>query len=252
MRLEERRTLIVVIIAGVAGAILILPAIYFLGLWLAPPRPVPAASHVPPLLGDAIWARADGGRATELRPINPISFIQMRVCRFRAAATDDLALRGQRRAECMKLLPAIQAADYLSGVHMHDSNAATGGFREGISQFATAAWVTRSWTKAELLDTLAERGNFGPDLRGADAAARRYFDRDAASLTLPQAALIAAFIGDRGVDPWCDPHTAESMRQRILDRMRENLAIDQVTYQQAVGAPLELTAPPEGHKPCGA
>ena len=34
----------------------------------------------------------------------------------------------------------------------------------GIGQFATAAWLTRSWTKAELLDTLASRGEFGVDV----------------------------------------------------------------------------------------
>ena len=90
MRFEERRTLVGLFIAGIAGAILFLPAVYFLGLWLAPPRPVPATTHVPPLLGDAIWARADGGRATELQPINPISFVRMRVCRTMAARTDDL------------------------------------------------------------------------------------------------------------------------------------------------------------------
>ena len=113
MRATEKRTLIILGIAAVAGAVLIFPAMYLVGLWLAPLRPVPAASHVSPLLGDAIWARAEGGRATELQPVNPISFVRMRVCRAMAARTDDLALRGARRAECMKLLPAIQAVDYL-------------------------------------------------------------------------------------------------------------------------------------------
>ena len=252
MRLEERRTLLVTIAAGVIAAILFMPAVYFLGLWLAPPRPVPAVTHVPPLLGDAIWARIDGGRATELRPINPLNFVQMRACRFRAAATDDPALRSQRRAECMKILPAIQAADYLSGVHMQDSNAATGGFREGISQFATAAWVTRSWTRAELLDTLAERGGFGAGWRGVEQGARGYFGRAAAELSLDDAALLAALLGDRGTDPWCDAAGAKEIRGRILERMRDNLAIDDTTYRRAVDAPLELAAPPESHKGCGA
>lgn len=250
MRLSERRILIGLSIAGVAGAILIMPAIYFLGLWLAPPRPIPAATRLPALLADALWARADGGRATELQPINPISFVRMRVCRALAAQTDDPALRGARRAECMKLLPAIQAADYLSGVHMRDANAATGGFREGISQFATAAWVTRSWTKAELLDTLAERGDFGFAWRGIEAAAHGYFDRAGASLSVPEAALVAAFIGEQHVDPWCDPDAAIGMRRRILERMRENGAIDQATFDTAAKSELALTSPPTTHVGC--
>src|SRR5262245_20200856 len=195
-----------------------MPAVYFLGLWLAPPRPVPATSHVPQLLSSAIWARADGGRATELQPLNPINFVKHRACRAIAARTDDLTLRGARRAECMKQLPAVQAADYLSGVHIRDEHADTGGFREGISQFATAAWLTRSWTKAELVDTLAARGEFGDRWRGADAAARGYFAREVEELSLPQAALLAGLIGDRRSDPWCDAVAAASSRHRVLER----------------------------------
>ena len=251
MRLEERRTLIVVVIAGVAGAVLILPSLYVLGLWLAPPRPVPATAHVPALLGDAIWARAEGGRATELQPVNPISFVRMRVCRAMAAQTEDLALRGARRAECMKLLPAIQAVDYLSGVHLRDSNAASGGFREGLSQVATAAWMTRSWTKAELLDTIAERGDFGFGWRGAEAAARGYFGREVPALSLPEAALLAASIGDPNDDPWCDPAEALGRRRRILERMRDSDAIDRAAFETADRSGLGLVAdPPPGRKPC--
>ena len=251
MRIDARRAFIGLVIAGVAGGILLLPAIYFLGLWLAPPRPVPAHAHVSPLLGNAIWARADGGRATELQPVNPISFVRMRVCRAMAAQTNDLALRGARRADCMKLLPAIQAVDYLSGVHMQDSNAATGGFREGISQVATAAWMTRSWTKAELLDTIAERGNFGFGWRGADAASRGYFGREVSSLSLPDAALLAALIADARTDPWCEPETAAGMRHRILDRMRDHGAVDQRAFELADRSALGLTTPPPDHAACG-
>ena len=252
MRLNDWRTLIGLFIAGVAGAILVMPAVYFLGLWFAPPRPVPVTTHVPLVLSEAIWARADGGRATELQPINPISFVRMRLCRTFAAQTDDAALRSARRAECMKLLPAIQAADYLSGVHIRDANAATGGFREGISQFATAAWLTRSWTKAELIDTLAARGEFGARWRGVDAAARGYFARDVAELKLSEAALLAGWLGDRATDPWCDAAGAASVRHRILERMRDNLAIDDTAFGTADLEPIDLGSPPADHQPCRA
>ena len=248
MRLNERRTLIGLFIAGVAGAILFMPAVYFLGLWLAPPRPVPVATHVPPLLSEAIWARADGGRATELQPINPISFVRMRICRTVAAQTDDPNVRAERRAECMKNLPAIQAADYLSGLHMRDERVPEGSFRSSISQFATAAWLTRSWTKAELVDTLAARGEFGIRFRGADAAARGYFAREAEALSLSQAALLAGLIGDRRTDPWCDIGAAASIRHRILERMRENLVIDDTAFNAADREPIDLGSPPADHR----
>jgi hypothetical protein len=250
MKPERRRTLIVVAIAAVAGAVAFMPAVYFFGLWLAPPRPRPATSRVPPLMADAIWARAEGGRATEMRPLTPITFAEMRACRARAAQTADEALRAGRRAECMKLAPAIQAADYLSGVHMRAANIQPGTWRMGLTQFATAAWLTRSWTKQELIDTLGERAEFGFGWRGVEAAANGYFGRAASQLTVPQAAMIAAFIGDRAVDPWCDPSAAAQLRRLVLERMRDNLVIDDVTMHAANVAELGLTTPPVDHKAC--
>ncbi len=68
-------------IAGVAGAVLFLPAISFVGTLLCA---VAARSRprrtVPPLLADAIWARANGGRATQLQPLNPFTIARTATC----------------------------------------------------------------------------------------------------------------------------------------------------------------------------
>lgn len=250
MRLEERRTIVSVFIAGVIGAVLFLPGVYFLGLWLAPPRPVPEASGAPPLMLEALWARADGGRATDLRPVNPVNFVQHRVCRALAIRYDDPKVRGERRAECLESMPAVQGVDYLSTVHMQANNVEPRSFRMAIGQFATAVWLTRSWTKDELLNTLAARGEFGYGWRGIDVAARGYFGRAASDLTLPQAALIGSRIGDPATDPWCEPEAATGMRNRILTRMRENTAISETDLQAASSAELGLASPPEGRPPC--
>ena len=250
MRLEERRTIVIVLIAAVIGAVLFLPGVYFLGLWLAPPRPVPEASGAPPLMLEALWARADGGRATELRPVDPVNFVQHRVCRALAIRYDDPKVRGERRAECLKSMPAVQGVDYLSSVHMQDHNVEPRSFRMAIGQFATAVWLTRSWTREEFLNTLAARGDFGYGWRGIDAAARGYFGRAAADLTLPQAALIGSRVGDPVTDPWCEPEAATEMRNRILTRMRENGAIPESDLQAASLSELGLASPPEGRPPC--
>ena len=250
MRLEERRTIVLIAIAAVIGAILFLPGIYFLGLWLAPPRPVPEASGAPPLLLEALWARADGGRATELRPVNPVNFVQHRVCRAIAIRYDDPKVRGERRAECLKTMPAVQGVDYLSTVHMQDHNVEPRSFRMAIGQFATAVWLTRSWTKVEFLNTLAARGEFGYGWRGVDAAARGYFARAAGDLTVSQAALIGSRVGDPATDPWCEPDAAVEMRNRILTRMRDNGAISEMDFQAASRSALSLASPPEGRLPC--
>ena len=79
MQIEPRRAVIGLLIAGAAGAFLFLPAITFVGTTFVP-VPTPATTHIAPLLGEAIWARALGGRATELQPVNPFTIARMASC----------------------------------------------------------------------------------------------------------------------------------------------------------------------------
>jgi hypothetical protein len=232
---------------AVVGAVLFFPSLYVFGLWLAPPRPVPAAAPAPALLREALWARANGDPSTELRPVNPIAIVQHVACTELADNHEDPKERAERLADCRKHLPAIQGVEYLSGVHMRDHHFEP-SFLTGIRRVATAVWMTRSWTREEFLDTLATRSEFGPGWRGVEAASRGYFDRAAAELTLPQAAALAAFVGDRGTDPWCDPEAATGMRDRILQRLLENGAIDEAAWHTARAARFELAAPPPTHR----
>jgi hypothetical protein len=250
VRPETRRTLIGLLIAGFIGA-LMLPFVYYsVVMRLAPPRPVPATSHAQPLVVDALWARADGGRATELKALNPINMAQFVLCSERAQRERDETLRRASRAQCQTYLPALPAMEYLSDLHLRDAGLEKAPFRRGHARLVTTIWLTRSWTKAELVDTLAERGEFGSGFRGVEAAAHGYFGRAAAQLTLPQAAMVAAFLADRGTDPWCDPAAAAGMRHRILQGMRDNNAIDEQAFGAADSSELGLTAPPANHKPC--
>jgi penicillin-binding protein 1A len=246
---DKRKAFFGLVIAGGTAAILFLPAIYLVGMALAPPPPVPATTHVTPLVADAIWARAGGGRATELIPVTPLTIAQFAACIAIEDFKDTTSGDARRVAACRGHLPAIQGLEYLSSVHMRDANLKP-SFREGIGRFATTMWMTRSWTRAEFVDTLAERGEFGAGFRGVEAAAQGYFGRSAAQLPVSQAAMLAAFIANRRMDPWCDPATAADLRNRVLERMRDDAVLDQATYQSANASELGLTAPPADHKPC--
>lgn len=249
MRFTKRQVVSGVVIAGVAGALLLPLAIYFIGLAVAPPRPVPSPTHVSPLLAAAIWARAGGGQATELTPLTPFSVGQFAACVAYEDFRDTTPGDARRVAVCQKHLPALLGVEYFSGTHMRDANL-TPSFREGLARFSTTVWVTHSWSKAEFVDTLAERGEFGFGFRGVDAAARGYFGRAADQLTLPQAALIGAFTGNRRIDPWCDPAAAAGLRRQILERLRDDAVIDEAAYQAANVTELGLTPPPASHQPC--
>ena len=249
MRLEERRTIAVAAILmalGVIGAVLLPVALYLFGLSVAPPRPIPPQSSAPPVILDALWARAGGGTATSLRPINHITIAQMAACVLQAEGAND----NERLARCRHVLPAMPGLEYLSALHINDSGGERNSFLGGHGALGTTIWMTRSWTKEEFLNTLAARGIFGFGWRGVTAAAQGYFGRGANALTAAQAAFVASRLGDNRPDPWCDAKASTAMRDRVLDSMRENGALTDDDYRQASAAPLDLAPPPEGRPPC--
>lgn len=249
MRFEPRQIVMGLVIAGTAGAALLLPAIALVGTLLAPSQPVPATRRIPALLADAMWARANGGRATELQPLNPFSIAQTAACHLLAERFDERTEREAQHDACMTLLPGVQAVGYLSSLHMRGEGVWQDP-RVPFVQIATMAKITGTWTKAELLDTLAERGEFGVGFIGAEAAATGYFGRSPDRLTLTQAALIAALMGDGRIDPWCDPVAAAGLRRQVLERLREHAVIDEAAYRAATATELGLTTPPADHKSC--
>jgi hypothetical protein len=245
----ERRTIAYLLIAGVLCAVLFFPAIYALGLALAPPPPVAAARPVPPLLAGALWARANGGRATALTPITPFSMARLATCVAIEDFKDTTPGDARRVEACQEHLPALLGFEYLSRSHLRDAGLQP-SFREGLGRLSTTVWMTHAWTKDDFLNTLAERGEVGSSFRGLDAAAQGYFRRRPEQLTLPEAALVGALIGQRTIDPWCQTEAVTAMRNHILERMAANGAITAAELRQASAAPLELAAPPEGRPDC--
>jgi len=69
-------------------------------------------------------------------------------------------------------------------------------------------------------------------------------------LALPQAALVAGLLGQRRTDPWCMPEQAATLRRRVLERMRDNLVVDDAAVQAANVTELGLADPPGDHTPC--
>jgi monofunctional biosynthetic peptidoglycan transglycosylase len=57
-------------------------------------------------------------------------------------------------------------------------------------------WIETFWSKRRIIEVYLNVVEWGPGIYGAEAAARHYFDRPAASLTAPEAARLAAVIPD--------------------------------------------------------
>lgn len=237
---------------GLVGPPVLLASYLSLGLFFAPPWPVPATSNqLTPLAADALWARARGGSATSLNPFDPINLAQFAFCIAQAENEEPGPLRDAAQAECRKeYVPAFGAVEYVSELHLRAAGFTAPGFRKGHAKFVTTIWLARSWTKADLLATLVERGEYGLGFRGLEAAAHGYFGRAVDQLTLPQAATLAALVGGEGPDPWCDAAAAASLRHRILQEMLANHAIDESAFVAADTSELGLAGPPAGQA-CG-
>jgi len=238
-------------LAGIIGTPLVVAMYMSLGLFFAPPWPVAGTAPVIPLIGDALWARADGGANTDLNPLHPLNMAQFVICTAQAESEDDPALQAADHAECRRRhVPAAGAVEYVSEQHMRAAKLEQPGFRKGHAKFVTTVWLAQSWTKADLLATLVERGEYGMGYRGLEPAAQGYFGRSAAQLTLPQVALVAALVGGVGPDPWCQAAEAAALRHRVLERMRDNEAIDEQAFVSADNSALSLALPPATHPSC--
>jgi len=85
-----------------------------------------------------------------------------------------------------------------------------------------AFWMEQAWSKRRILELYLNVAQFGPCVFGVEAAARRFFATDAASLDREQAALLATVLPNpkklRAHNP--GPY-AKQRRQEILDLMDE-------------------------------
>ncbi|HEU4630693.1 MAG TPA: PBP1A family penicillin-binding protein [Gemmatimonadaceae bacterium] len=107
--------------------------------------------------------------------------------------------------------------------------------------------MERHYSKEEILETFLNLIDFGHGWRGVEMAARHYFGKGAARLTLAEAATLAALPkGPAVYDPIAHPDRARSRRNLVLDLMAEQ---GYVTAAQAAAAkrqPLKL-APNAGY-----
>lgn len=251
MRIDLRKAFLSLVLAGAAGGLLLLPTISFIGSMLAPTQPALPTTHVPQLVGDALWASMNGGRATALQPINPFTVARFMSCNAVAEfAPDSAADRDRRQEECLTLLPAIEAVGLVSNTHLK-SEGVWQDPRVPFVSLATMNNVANRWSRSQLLDALAERAEFSFGFTGVEQASRGFFNQSASELALPQAALLAGLLRERHLDPWCGPVRSTQVRRRILAKMRDNLAIDEAAYQAADVSALGLNAdPPPNRKPC--
>ena len=103
-----------------------------------------------------------------------------------------------------------------------------------VQEVVLAVWLETQYSKDEILEMYLNRVYFGAGAYGIDAAARRYFDRDATRLTLGQAVMLAGLLpAPSYYAPNRNPDAAKRRAALVLNAMQDSGFI---TADQAVEA----------------
>ncbi|MCL2324192.1 MAG: penicillin-binding protein [Actinomycetia bacterium] len=109
-----------------------------------------------------------------------------------------------------------------------------------------ATQMEKRFTKDQILTMYLNTVYYGEGAYGVQIAARTYFAKNAADLTLPEAALIAGMpqLPSR-TSPYDNPAAALARRNEVLDRMLVNRYITKKQYDAAVATPIKPKRLPE-------
>lgn len=110
-----------------------------------------------------------------------------------------------------------------------------------LGEIVTALRIERDLDKAQILTEYLTRIEFGPNLRGVEAASRRYFDKPARALDLSEAATLAAIPrGPSLYDPERGLRRVERRRKRILERLSRLGLVEPREIERALAARITL------------
>lgn len=95
-------------------------------------------------------------------------------------------------------------------------------------------------TKEEILEGYLNIAQFGPSQYGVETAARYYFSKSAADLSVVESAMLAGITQSPGRwDPVRNPENALMRRNTVLSLMRQQQMISPEEYEAAIAVPIE-------------
>ena len=125
-------------------------------------------------------------------------------------------------------------------------------YERKLVELIVARRIEVAFTKTEIFEAWANRAYFGAGAEGVGAASRIYFGATPAELDLARSAMLAALIPMPGhTNPFNDPDTALTRRNRSLDRLAESGMASRREVEEARaesltvlrGAELRVAAP---------
>jgi penicillin-binding protein 1A len=110
-----------------------------------------------------------------------------------------------------------------------------------IQEAILALWLERKFSKAEILELYLNRVYFGSGAYGVEAAAQRYFNKSARSVTIAEAAMLAGLVqAPSRLAPNRNPEAAVKRAQLVIAAMADQGFITQAAAKTALTAPAEV------------
>ena len=110
-------------------------------------------------------------------------------------------------------------------------------FQEAI----LALWLERKYSKDQILELYLNRVYFGSGAYGVEAAARKYFGKDAKDVTLSEAALLAGLMkSPTKLAPNRNLKGANERAAQVVTEMAEQGLVTQAMAKVALGSPAEV------------
>ena len=108
-------------------------------------------------------------------------------------------------------------------------------FERKIQEQYLALKIEKQMSKKEILEAYMNTINLGQGCLGVQTAAKRYFNKDAADLTLSECAVIAGITqSPSGNDPVKHPDVNARRREKVLNNMKKLGFINQTEYDEAM------------------
>lgn len=116
-------------------------------------------------------------------------------------------------------------------------------FTRKLKEVALAIELERNYSKEQILEMYFNQIYFGEGAYGVEAAAKTYFGKPLAELSLAQCALLAGVPANPSLySPRRQPKAALARRSKVLRNMLVTKAVSQVEFDNAMHAPLGVTA----------
>jgi len=198
-------------------------------------RLVVGYDDIAPHLRDAIIAAEDGGFNRHFGI--SVTALAIRLTKDLVASIPDLlAGRRSRIAGASTITQQLARGLFADRVGFEIGDMSV---ERKIKEWIVALQIEKRYTKPEIFTFYANHVLFGHGTYGVEAAARLYFDKTAADVTLEEAAMLAGIINlPARQSPYVSIESATFRRNYALQQMADNGFVSQAEADEAIAKPI--------------